>query len=469
MEMNNIKKLIRDIDRGTDLEKNLPVYGEILLDTYLNYASVELTLSAYLLSETFSEYSDISEDESRQYDEVMKLMKEGLSEDDSRLTQTISAAGAMRDRITEVMEVYTSYTDRLICYEYVLKRKRLQFTEDKELLENLKAVNEEEFLARWMSFVVGNKDQSIVRDRIQTMMGLLPVHMTKNKLLERVKEALTLYREGDVSALEGFVYMIRSAAMLHRPDDSIISNQEIGSFLKRLEKTDFSRLEAESYGELSEELEKVSEKILRITDFYYSLQKVVNGTMALCLARIHNPEKTEVFETCKNILESVAAGKSGEEELVRLEGKIEVYVEKTSFLEAVLFEVKSSYGGLLGELGLQKQFEDCALIANLLSDSLFIDIDAVNEKAVVDDEMVKRVSAELTGELSEMLGSLERPVKKAVMAAVLEKLPADFSNTKEIETYICTNLFGCQDFSEKGAVLIELEELMDEAVEWRER
>ncbi len=467
--MNDIKKLIRDIDRGADLKKNLPVYGEILSDTYLNYAAVELAFSAYLLSETFSEYTVVSEEERRLYNKAMELLGTALAEDMSQLQKSISEGKGIREQITAVMEVYTSYTDRLICYEHVLKRMRLTFTTDEELLSRVRAVNEDDFVTRLMSFLVGNQDQSVVRDRIQTVLGQLPVHMTKNKFLERVNETLSLYKGSDMAALDGFVYMIRSAAMLQRPDDSQVADREIHDFLEQLEQTEFSELDAESYEELSDHLEKVSEKILRITDFYYSLQKVVNGTIALCLARIHNPEKTKVFDICKEILDSVVTGNLNEEALVKLEGKIEVYVEKTSYLEAVLFEVKSACGETLEELGLKDSFEDYAVIANLLSDSLFIDIDKAVETGIADEKKVKQVSVGLTEELSDLLGTLKRPVKKAVMAAVLEKIPADFSNTKEIETYIRTNLFGCQDFSERGAVLIELEELMDEAMEWRER
>lgn len=469
MAMNDIKKLIRNIDRGADLKRNLPVYGKLLCDTYLNYAAVELTFSAYLLSETVSEYTMISEEEHSLYREVTALLKAALAEEDGSLQKTISEGKKIRERITNIMEIFTSYTDRLICYEYVLERMKLKFTTDEEVLSEIKTVNEDDFMTRLMMFLVGNEDQSVIRDRVQTVMGRIPVHMTKSKFLDRVNETLSLYKGGDAAALDGFVYMIRSAAMLQRPDDSILSDQEIHDLLEQLDETEFSELDEKSFQELSSHLERVGETIFHITDFYYSLQKVVNGILALCLVKLHNPERNDVFETCQEILRSVTAEELAEEELVKLEGKIEEYVEKTSYLEAVLFETKTSCRETLEELGLMEAFEDYALIANLLSDSLFIDIDQTGESGIAEDEKVRQVSAELTEELSSLLGTLKRPVKKAVMAAVLEKLPVDFSDSQEIEAYIRTNLFGCQDFAERGAVLLELEELMDEEVEWRER
>lgn len=467
--MSDIRKLIKEIDGGINLKKNLPLYGKELADSYLNYAAVELTFSAYLLVEMILESDKVSEPERGIYAKELELLGKLLSDEEANLRQVISEAKEIREQITKIMEVYTSYTDRLICYDYALKRMRLKFSSDKKLLKEVNAMNEEEFLMRLMRFVVGNEDKSVVRERLQMLMGQLPVYITKNKLLERVSETLTLYQGSDVSALEGFVYMIRSAAMLHSPDESMVSEKEITDFLGQLEQTDFSELDAKAYEELSATMEQISAKIMNSTDIYYSLQKVTNGMIALCLARLHNQEKAETFEVCKEILAEIQKEKLDDESLVKLEGKIETYVEKTSYLEAVLFQTKSSCGNVLEELGLATQFEDSAVIANLLSDSLFIDIDKVNEEAIVDADMVKNVTEELTEELSVMLSSLQRPVKKAAMAAVLEKIPVSFSNTQEIEAYIRTNLFGCQNISEKGVVMLELEEMMSEADSWSER
>lgn len=162
------------------------------------------------------------------------------------------------------------------------------------------------------------------------------------------------------------------------------------------------------------------------------------------------------------ICREVAGGNYDEESLVPLEGRIEGYVEKASYLEAVLFEVRNSCQDVLSELGLTEAFEDFALIANLLSDSLFIDLEKKADEMLVDDAMLKKVTAELTQDLSELFGSLQKPVKRAVMASVLEKLPTEFQTVDEIMTYIRTNLFGCRNMAEKATALLELGEWMED-------
>ena len=123
----------------------------------------------------------------------------------------------LRDEITDKMDVLTAYTDRMICYEYVLNRMELKYLSKKELSEKLAAFEEEEYMKMLEGYLFGSKDQKVALDKIRLIMGQIPVHMTKNKLFERIGEALTLYQDGDKSALDGFLYMVRTSAMLYEP------------------------------------------------------------------------------------------------------------------------------------------------------------------------------------------------------------------------------------------------------------
>lgn len=462
--MSDVRRLIRDIDKGKNLKKNLPLYRNMLADTYLDYAAVELVFSSFLLVDSLPEYQGLSTEETALCEEVVSQLGRLASISREEIPELLKGLQEIRGHITKTMEQYTFYTDRLICYEYVLDRMKMRFTEDEELEKWLGAVQEEEFVKRLMVFAVVHEDQSIIRDRLQLLMGILPVHMTKNKLLEKIEQAVSLYKGSDAASLEGFVYMIRSAAMLHPLEASV--NDGIYSFLTELEGTDFKELDTDTYEGLCDRLEQVSNEVREITDFYYSLQEVVNGCYAFGLAKLHNDKNTETQKVSRRILSAIVEGELEEGELEKLEGKIETCVERSSYLEAVLFEVKSSCQEILKELGLEEELEDYARIARLLSDSLFVDLDGNGQEEIVDEQKAAQAAAELSGELSRKLSECGRPVKKAVMAAVLEKLPVGFLEAREVEEYIRTNLFGCQDVSEKAVAILELEQMMDEEECW---
>lgn len=464
--MGNVRKLVKEIDHGVNLDKNLPVYADLLLDTYREYSAIELTFSAYILAEMMEEKESASQSETSMYSEVIDQMKGVLSESANH-SEHIDKLKKIREKITQIMEVYTSYTDRLVCYDYVLKRMRLDFAMDADTQNELNAIHEEEFMQRLMTYAAGNRDQTVIRERFQMLMGEIPVHMTKSKFLEKVNGAITLYNGSDKSSLDEFVYMIRSAAMLLSPEDDEFGDEKIHNFLKRMKEINLNELQPATYLSLCDELEDLSRVIMQVTDFFYSLQKVVNGLYAFCLSRLKEAESTETEKICYDVLNQIVSGKRQEDSLVCLEGKIEKCVERSSILEAVLFETKSSNRDKLEQLGLYEDFTVFATTANLLSDSLFIDLERKNTDELVDMSQIKNVSATLSNELSEQLSSLPKQVKKAVMATVLEKIPVDFNRASEMEEYIRTNLLGCQNYSEKSVVMLELKDMMDEALDWR--
>ena len=106
-------------------------------------------------------------------------------------------------------------------------------------------------------------------------------------------------------------------------------------------------------------------------------------------------------------------------------------------------------------------------MANLLSDSLFIDLSVSGEEEEKADlSYVRKCTDELVNELSKKLSQVSKPVKKAIMGLVLEKLPLTFQYSDEVLDYIRVNLMGCQDKAEKCVVLTMLADLIREEQEW---
>ena len=141
-------------------------------------------------------------------------------------------------------------------------------------------------------------------------------------------------------------------------------------------------------------------------------------------------------------------------------------MEKSSYLESVLYEIRSSYKADLEQTGLTELFRDFVLVSNLLSDSLFIELSVEEEEKKADSSYVHRCTNELLDELSEKFNQVSRPVKRAIMGQILEKLPMPFQNVEEVQEYIRVNLMGCQDKAEKCVVLMMLADLMQEEQEW---
>ncbi len=459
-----MKHLIQDILKGKNLKDNLKRYKNMAVSAYSEYAALELTFSAYVMvQEIVEENQELAAQEKDIVNQILEAL--GMLGDGSAGTDPlIRQMKDLRREITDKMDVFTCYTDRLLVYEYVLNRMELTFLPEEELNQIFAAFDENRYMQQLSGYLFADRDQSVIREKLRLVLGQIPVHMTKGKFSQRVSEALTLYKDGDRRALEDFIYMIRTSAMVYEPAKYVGEYPAFETILHRLETADYTSMEEDLYHELADLLEEGARQIHEVTDFYYSLQKVVNCMYALCLMVPYQEKESRLVRGCRQVWVSLARKDYRDEMLEPLEGQIEDRLERTSYLETVLFDSRDSYRAELEALELTGFFEDAATVANLLSDSLFIDLASASREEKADAAYVQKRTRELLDELMQKLGELSRPVKRAVMGQVLDKLPLMFEKAEEVLEYIQVNLMGCQNKAEKCVVMMILQDLMDEDI-----
>lgn len=464
--MREIRGLIHEIHRGKNLESNLKRYEDIAVRVYSDYTALELTLSGYvMLQEAMEEKPELAQKEKRVIDSICEAIG-SLTEEACAYEKIISAMSELRQEITDKMDLFTAYTDRLICYEYVLNRMELKYMPEKELDRRFAGMDEEMVLREIMGYVFSDDNQQVIQEKLNILLGQIPVHMTKNKLFEKIEEAATLYKGGDRSSLDNFIYMLRTSAMIYEPQKYVGEYPECGEILERLERADYKAMEKAEYEEMTALLEKGARAIHELTDFYYAMQKVVNAIYAFCLVSPYREAESKTLKETKAIWHHLSKREYEDEMLFPLEGKIEECFEKSSYLESVLFEIRDSYKKELSELEAEKAFDDLFLISNLLSDSIFIDLDRSLKEETADEDYVRKQIEKFIQELSDKMSLVSRPVKQAIMGRMLEALPRFFQTTEEIEQYIRVNLLGCRDKAEKYIVISILQDLIQEEQEW---
>lgn len=461
-----MKKLVQELHRGKNINENLKLYRNLAVQNYSEYGALELTFSAYMLVEELADKGNVIQEEERKTAEIVLETLAKLAKENCNYRDAITDMKKLRQEITGKMDLFTAYTDRLLVYEYVLNRLEYQYLPVKELNQTLVSFSEKTYMERLNQYLFANKDQSVVRDKLQLVIGQIPVHMTKSKFFERIQEALTLYKGADRSSLDDFVYILRTSAMLYEPSQYVGKYDEIEEKLTRLAEADYADLSEQDFSSLREILTQVSANMLKMTDFYYNLQKVVNAIYALCLLLPYGGTEITTVQAAKKIWEDLARKEFQDEMLIPLEGKIEQSVEKKGYLESVLDEIRQVYRESIHDLALTQFFDDFFIVANLLSDSLFIDLDKLEKEEVADAVYVRQITDSLLAELSEKMCDMSRPLKRAVMGQILGKLPLSFRNTEEVQQYIHLNLFGCQNKAEKAAVLSLIWELFEEEQEW---
>lgn len=469
--MREVKKMLRDLSRGVNVEKNLSRYADTFVDTCYHEAVLKLTFSAYLL------YEQKADDEEGMWDfpdavkwfgETESLLRRLLELADEPYSaeaygELAERAKMMHGQIKAVMEVYTSYVDCLNCYIYVLDRMRFRYEEEAVQQRQMNDINEDQFIHHLMCFLFEPDETSVRAERMRDVIREIPVYMTKNKLFSHITQTLSTYVGSERISLERYLYILRSVSMLNRPDESVISENHLGSWIRQLFHTDFSTLDKDGWMEIQNRLEEEIEWLQKATDLYAQLQEIVNEVCALCLIGRHTQKETDVYADCMEILRDVAQSSFPEEKLEGLEGKIEHYVEISYYLSSSLPEIKnvSPDGG--GSAASVMDYDEFVMISDLLSDSLFIDLQREEgEGEILDEKMVNEAARQFTDQLSQLFAEVPKEVKRSVMSLLLAELPPIFQNAEEFMTYATTNLFGCQNIAERKAAVSSLAHLMAE-------
>ncbi|MDY2922597.1 MAG: hypothetical protein SOT18_07135 [Eubacterium sp.] len=460
-----MKRLLQELHQGKNLDKNLKEYRDLALETYEAYSVLELTFSAYGLVEEAAEDRELAGGAGKEQFEKIKQGLLTLSDPEADLKKLEQDMEELRSQITEKMNLFTAYTDRLIVYEYVLNRMEYQYLDKKEQKDKINGIQPEEFLQKLQGYLFSDKDTSVMQEKIRLVVGQLPVRMTRDKFYDCIREAFTLYKGSDKASVDGFVYVLETAGTLYRPAESLEPYEDLWSKYCQLEKADYKNMDADQYEMLAGVLEEAAKQIHGLTDFYYSMQKVVNGIYAQCLLKKYIVSEEKLSKACQSIWKCLAKEEYREEMLVPLEGRIEPLVEKSSYLEAVLFETVSSCKEELEKQGLTGVYMDLGKVANLLSDSLFVSLEEAAEPEEASETYIQEQTKELIKKMDQKLAEVSKPVKRAIMGEVLEKLPMVFKSQDQVMETIRTRLFGCQDLAEQAVVVDLLNDWMRQE-EW---
>lgn len=372
----------------------------------------------------------------------------------------------LRKQVTDEMEAATAYTDAFQAYEYALNRLEGRFA-PQLLGDAAGASHEEAMTVRIMDYITDPDEAATVNERIRSVLGQLPVRLTKQKFFALVEEGLSVYRGGSRESLDDMFYILRSEALLNTPEDMVTGYEELHSILEELRTADYKGMGAEQYRRLTDELKRAGHMLMDDTGELMLLMELVNDLYVLSVSRSYAMMEVSEEQTLKGILEAVLAlFKAGKDEtipadvtesLTKLEGKQETYygqwVENSLSMEELS--------------GIGRQDGDGAKLYKveiLLSGSSFMSLDApeTDSGTAVDDVMLKLELDRFFVELAESFKGQPKVLVRAIMAKVLSSLPVFFNSLEEVQEYIKSSLESCTDYMEKAITMKLIGDMMKE-------
>ncbi len=416
------------------------------------YAYTRLILDDYMYCEEVEKSRKHSEQmeklDTKMHQMIFDFLEQKLQKDEVL---------AFREEIKKQMERITMYTDCFQIYESVLNHLEGRFREDVLLLEE-----EEQFTRKVMAYITGSKDNMLMNQKIQEVVGELPIRLTKNKFAALVQEGLSAYTGSDKSSLETVFYLLRTTSMMDMPKELETEYPNLFELLVQFKKADYKEMDAEEYHRLEGVLKLAIDYIEEECSICLSLQELVNNLTILVLTQknvmVDAAEDSLFYELLMDMNQGVR------EKSEEIESILENMVERISLLEGKQEEVYERY--LQGESQWLKELsgewkETGRLITLLLSGSPFAELgeECVQEEA--DKVYVMQKGAQFLEEFQQNLSGMQKPVARALMANVLSRLPVFFNSINEIEQYVRGSLESCADPYEKGTCMNLIQYMME--------
>lgn len=463
------RKIIKDIMQHKNLEINLPAYASSYMNAVYEYSLIHLVLNYYTIKEIQNDLKDVSFDGflSSVLDEIHTMLFQTLLAEEQKedAQVVIKEIDRLRDEMTNRMTILTSYTDTLQIYEYVLNRIEYGITKE------IYPVEENELIAKIFQYLFQDNDKMVINSKIQMVTGQLPVRMTKSRFFDYLTDTLNIYKGSDKTAVDNFVAMLKSTALLELPDGYHEAYPEIVKVIRIMEHTDYKTLNLVEYQALMKQFSVTASHLTELVSHYLLVTEVINDFYAALLAMPYEKKEEKSIETCISMLRGLydAFLSSGEipavvdEGFMAIEGRQEVLGEEIMQYESILQDVLTEHGDTISWLMADKIFDNLCLISKLLSNSLFIDLrKEETQPETADSEYIASQRDSLALLLNGFFDKHPKEINRAVMAALFSNMPVLFNSQQEIKDYIEYSLNHCGNNSELMACAKILEEMMEE-------
>lgn len=456
--------LRQEVRKGKDMEQNVPAYLGKLSSMYFRFAAYNLSMNYPMFAEMCADGTFSLKADAKGCLKTYKMLLESLLLEEfesKRWEKDTNALMKLRETMIHRMDALTAYTDLFSIYQFVLKRM------EPEMFGQVEAVDEEQEINAILAMLFQDNDSSLIKERLRLIVSELPVRMTKGKFFEHIENAFRLYKDADTESVDLFVYMLRSAAGLYRPQEmgklTVLKN-----YMEKLENTDFAELSQKDYKALVTGMEKVTKEIATASDFYCQLQDCINALLVCAMLRPYvDAEAKQEAEICKEIIRYSVQEDFSEETLEKMdmlfagfEGKLEELVIVLD-REAETLESLKEQQGLMQATMTDKQYEAILAAQRLQAASRFAELQAPSKPFVDAATYLKTQKMEFFEELDKAFSETPRVLNRARMAMILKELPL-FRTQQEIMEYIRSAISSCRDEGERMVSVREIKEQLAE-------
>ena len=309
----------------------------------------------------------------------------------------------------------------------------------------------------------------MINSKVQMVTAQLPVRMTKSKFYDYLNDTLNIYIGSDIYSVNSFTDMMKSTAVLEKPEGYGRIYPEVYKLIEQLEKTEFKKLDIDAFKAVMEQFSFTTVHLTDTVSNHLLLMEIVNALYSVLLALPYENSNNPSIDACISMVSElhdafIANGDiptSVDEGLELIEGVQEQLGEDILSFEAVLSDVLEDFQDDISWIMADELFNRLEKISKLMANSLFIDLDDNREgNEPADADYIAGKRDELSKAFGRFFETHQKEVNRAVMGAVFSNMPVLFNSISEIKDYIEHSLSHCSNESELMACAKLLDEMM---------
>lgn len=468
----NVTSIYKDIINDRNLRESIPRFFELGIDKYNTYAIVRLALHYYMYYEMYlDEKGAWGHDICELINKVNNIISQALvqRELDKKSEDFIKQIDETRHEMTRRIETLCLYSDFLTLYEHASDRVGLRFSEIEDLEED------EDFARKVLRYIFEQKDNVTTNERIKEVIKHLPVRITKQKYFDYISDGFRELIGTQEDILETYIYIFRASANLEKMDDIKDLYPKLWEFKERLENLNFKEITKADYDVVIREIDEAQAMIEEEFTAYHSLAEIVNELYSiLSCGPYADIDKTtdKVDEAGLYIIASISdlflkdKQEEPSEDIISRFEVIEGYQEEMEYellsIDDALYHIDNRHEGLVEELEVEDRLKALLTSRDLLSDSLFIDLNKKKTNGLVDKDTIDKEINKLIRELTDKFKGLDRNIIRAIMANTMDKVPVFLNNHTEVMEYVLYSLSKCSDPAEKYACMIKINDIIND-------
>lgn len=461
-----MKKIVGDLLKKRNVDENLKAYYAPFMEMNNKYANIRLAMNYYTYYTMTLDVEELDTENVEGIAVINNVIEELMNDETKKNSSNIAKLEELRQDIINKVQDLTCYVDKFNIYEHALNRVEYRFRKE----DYPKGYSDENITRQLMQFILEDEDNIAINRKISQVIGQLPVRLTKVKFFEMLSNGLSIYKGGTKESLKNFLYMLRTTAMLEKTDTMAENYPYLEEFFDEFRQVKFKEMTNAQYNEMKENIAKVSEYMEELMNSNMMIQEILNDLL-IVMYTYDNEENDNITKACNEIIKDTnllfmgkLSPKSVEEiedMFVMLEGIQEELYPKLSSCD-ITDQIKESYENNIENLGLTDCYNVVYKLPKLNSDSLFMELENIEDETIADEEYVKQQENALFDEYAELFKDNEKNINRAVMSASIAELPVFFNNISELQDYIYNTLSVCSDKAEKLACIEILNGIMEE-------